>query len=321
MTYMLTAEFEDGLFEALRHAFTAILVRDAADSDKFKSRVERFKVHGLLSYRMESMFKPKEINFDPARVEDSRYRRKLIRELKAPRPSKWVYRNIQIDRSKLADEGYLNDIAKLLAYGWSKALMPIDSPLSALLLLKQDADFVSLVLDKFGPHQISSEVVAHYRLRTFIEDAVDNNETLKASLAEIRKVGAEARAKFSEEMAVVNKEILRDFNARMDSILAETKASCDSALTHTSGELADVADHSRKVLEESGYPNRDPEKEWREQLRKADEKRKAESPKLSWTAKALITLGGLGVATLLGFYLEVGPERVTPFAALASWFN
>ena len=233
-----------------------------------------------------------------------------------------MYHNIHIDRSKLAsDEAYLNDMAKLLAYKWTQALLPVDSAMSRILLLKQDADFVTTCLDKFGPHQISSESVAKFRLRTMIEDAVDKNETLKASLAEIRKVGAEARLRFSEEMAVVNAEALRDFNARMDSILADTKKSCDAALTHTSGELADVAEHSRKVLEESGYPNRDPEKEWREQLRKADEKHEALRPRMGWKAKTFITLGVLGVATLAGFYLEVGAERVTPFAALSALFG
>lgn len=311
--------FEDALYEVSFHAFKSILWREAHDPEVWTKRAERLKANGLLTHTTRSTFKPKEIVVESERLDDPRYRRRLIRELKAPRPSKWVHHEIRIDRAKLIeDENYLADMSKLLAYKWTNKLLPVESDLSKLCLLKLDAEFLADCLDKMSMHQSEADAVAALRLRSFCEEALDKNEKYNAMVADIRKAGSEALAKFRSEMELIKRETLDGFGKSTDRILRDVSEKSDSYMRDTRASISATAEHSARVLEENSS-HVDPETEWRETLRRADEKRKLERKPLGWRSKTLIYTGVLGLGYLLGKYLEI--EGATPFEALSTVFG
>ncbi len=268
--------FEDALFDVLLPVFAEILKRDAVNAELFAKRTARFKVNGLLTFAEPAKIKAPEFTVDNDRLDDPRYRRMVVRKLKAPRPGKWTFHELRIDRIRIEnDADYLNAMAKVLAYKWVQKITPVDCEVDALLLMKQNADTVTICLDKFAMHQTDGKTVAACVMRTFCEEALDKNETLNFHLNEIRRVAAEARANLVETMAPINKKLIEDFNARIAEINAQTAADADEYLAGLRARMAETADHAGEVLAESGYPNNDVEAEWREQLRKADEKRRA----------------------------------------------
>lgn len=313
-TVVMSEKFEEALFALSLDIFTAMLRRDSVCESLWKTRVARLKTHGLLTFVSESSFKPKEITVESERLDDPRYRRLLIRQLKAPRPSKWVQNEIHIDRTRLAtDEDYLDKMAKLVAYKWTKKLLPVDSAVTALLLLKQDLTSVGACLDSMGNHQSDAESVGEHKMRAMVEEELDKNETFNLLCAEIRATGKAAREKFSAEMAEFKSKLLADFAANTEANMAKARALCDEHENAIRERIAATAERSKEVLEASAC--RDPEIEWREQLAEADRKHRENRPKMGILAKSLIGLAVVAVAGVLAFHLEVA--GVTPVEALS----
>lgn len=265
--------FSAELMSVVYAAMNEILRTAASDEKLWKHRIERITIHGLLNYKTPSKFTPKEIVVDQARLDDVRYRRSLIRQLKAPRPGKWNYHNIGIDRTRiLSDETYLDEMSKVLAYRWVSRLLPCELPTSLIALLKMDAKFIAFCMDKMGPHQISGDVVGYLLMRHIAEEAVETSPTYIAVSTKLRTECAAIRADFERELAIIVAETRASAAESFATITAETNRKADEALLRINGNLAATAASCQKALDES--PKGDAETLWRAQLAARDEERR-----------------------------------------------
>lgn len=268
--------FSNELMSVVFAAMNEILRTSASDEKLWKHRHERIKIHGLLNYATPSKFKPKEIVVDQDRLDDVRYRRSLIRQLKAPRPGKWNYHSIGIDRARiLSDESYLEEMSKVLAYRWVARLLPVELPTSLIALLKQDVKFIEFCMDKLGPHQIDGDVVAFMLVRHLAEEALETSPTYIAVSTKLRTECAAIRADFERNVAIIAAETRASAEKSFAAITADANRKADEALVRINANLAATAASCQKALDES--PKGDQETLWRAQLAARDEERRKNS--------------------------------------------
>lgn len=262
----LNENFANELLAVVYTAMSDLVRRDAQTPEAWKNRADRIKIHGLLNFKTPSRHKPKEIVMDAERLDDPRYRRSMVRKLQAPRPGKWNYHNIEVDRNRLlTDETYFADMVKVMSYRWLEALLPINDATDALVLLKLDMASLEFCMDKLGPHQISSWLVAGVMLRNMAEELVDNNPRYLAAVASIREAAADARKTLVEAMAVIREDVLSTHRAETDAILAKVNKDADDFLAGMNARIAETAANSKRALDDSR--ERDAE------LARADEER------------------------------------------------
>jgi len=234
------ATIDTRLFPVFQNIYSSLLNRARQDSDFMRTLVEYLKKFNLLTVREESSFKPKEIVVDHAQLSDARYRRSLIRKLKAPRPSAYVYHTLPVDKERLDSEPYSTALTEFLAQ--MTCIKLSDAAYDEVLVLAHLSEEVLFAFFKERMQfELTAETLSAFALRRMCERLVDDNPHYQAAVATIRKAGAEARAKLRQEMSVVNEVLLADFNARMAEHLAESNKRSDLFLA----ELHQAAEERR----------------------------------------------------------------------------
>ncbi len=154
------------LFQLSQSLFDSILLRASKDDTIWNHRVESFRKLSMLEFLVPSAFKPKPYDIEEERLEDSRYRRQVIRKLKAPRPSKWSREFLHIDQARMEDEKYRSDIASVLAYRFMLLLTPLSEELHVVLpLLKMSAEEIEYALDALALNTLDSVNMAKLLLQ------------------------------------------------------------------------------------------------------------------------------------------------------------
>lgn len=310
-----------------RGLFVSVL-RNADVSDaSWKARLNTLDVFGLTEFREPSNHKPKPIEFDHARLDEPAYRRTLIRKLKAPRPGKWTYHKLRIERDKIHEDHYGTQIGTLLAWKFTNiVLSEVESNSATMLLLtKLDIRTLTRCLDKFQKHTLSGESVGHEIVRFAVEQALDTNETLKFHMDEIARVGAEERARLSAEMRPIIEKTLADFDDSMKATMESINHDADTYIEKLRIRSALARAQTQQVLDECA-PDPDPEASFRHSV-KMREKELRDERRRNWRAKPFFIrfmphaaiIAGLTATT---FFLEIGESRTTPWEALqnlASW--
>ncbi len=280
-TITIDSKFEHGLMDTFVALFAKVIRKDASSESAWAKFSKSIKSHGLTTFCCESTFKPAALEVDNSRLEDSRYRRTVIRKLKAPRPSATVSHEVRIDRERiLVDDHYLADMSKLIAYKWMRKLADVETDLERLLLLKTGEKALRRALDSLGMHESDGETVAGIVMRSFAEEALDSNETLKRVEAEIRAEGARSLHDFRESMAPVTERILSEFSSNIDAHLAKVSAEADEFIAGMRARMSEVAASNEKGLAECSHD--DEETEWRKLLAASDARRREARRKMGW---------------------------------------
>jgi hypothetical protein len=303
MNAQLPAGF-DHLFTVGSSLFAAVLLRDSQDNETWKKRNETFYKHGLLSFLKESIFKPKVIELDESKLDDVRYRRKLIRQLKAPRPGKWQEVRLTIDPGRLKESAYLEQMAAILAYKWALKLLPAEEPQSLLALAHLDEESLTYCLDNMGKHQSTAETVAARVLRTIAERLVDANPRFQAAVASIRHTAAEARDEFLRSFGEFSSQLIAEHKVASEAITAESNARFDALSAEIAADFARQAAQTQAVLDANAPSGLSPQEEFRRDvLRREKEFRDANrmSPRGKFFAWTLT----IAAAVALAFFLEV----------------
>ena len=326
-TNLPTMGHAEVLMNHWRGLFVSVLRNAAISQDSWKARLSSLDVFGLTEFREPSKHEPKPIEFDQDRLEDPSYRRYLIRKLKAPRPGKWIYHKLRIDRDQISDDHYANQIGTLLAWRFTNIVLQEVETNSAtmLLLTKLDVGSLTRCLDKFQRHTLNGENVSQEILRFHVEQVLDNNATLQEATRKIAEVGAEARANFTAQMKPIIEKTIADFDANMRPMLESIRQDVDAYLEKQRIRSALESARTQKVLEECA-PDPDPEASFRRAV-KEREREAREERRRNWRAKPFYirfmphaaVVAGAAIAT---FFLEVGENRTTPWEAMrdaAGW--
>lgn len=310
-----------------RGLFVSVLRNAAVSDESWKARLNSLDVFGLTEFREPSKHVAKPIEVDQDRLEDPKYRRFLVRKLKAPRPGKWTYHKLRIEREQLADDHYANQVGTLLAWRFTNIVLHEVETSSAtmLLLTKLDVGSLTRCLDSFQRHTLNGENVSHMIVRFNVEQALDNNATLQEAMRKIAEAGAEARAQFTAEMKPVIEKTLADFDANMKPMLESINRDVDVYIEKLRIRSALNAARTQQVLDECA-PDPDPEASFRHSV-KMREREEREERRRNWRAQpfyvrfmphAAVVAG----AVVVTFFMEVGESRTTPWEALrdmAGW--
>ncbi|HEY9869195.1 MAG TPA: hypothetical protein V6D08_08515 [Candidatus Obscuribacterales bacterium] len=301
-----TEAYENALFDLSRFLFSAILVRDAADDELWSQRVQTLEHNGLLSFLLPSPFKAAPIEVDESRLEDARYRRHLVRKLKAPRPGKHVSVRVAIKRDELSNAAYLADICKLLAYKWVSKLLPDTDWTEKLLLLKQDERILTRALDTMRMHQSDGKRVAQLVMRLTAEEILDGNTRMQEIVSSMKAESARVVADVSARIAQMNSGVLAEATAAIARITADAGRQCDAYLEVIRRDAEAARARTDKVLSECA-PDPDPEASWRRAMEARERERKLANRRGNrlWCAFFLVIFGVLALHAEFGGFRAI----------------
>ncbi|HMP54481.1 MAG TPA: hypothetical protein PKD05_23240, partial [Candidatus Melainabacteria bacterium] len=318
-----TERYADELHDLFTTLFHRVLKKASIDEASWKHRIATFDYTTLLEFVVPSPIKPKPIEVDESKLEDARYRRTLIRKLKAPRPSKWARHKLQIDRNKISDDTYCEQMAKVLAYQWMKRLMPFESYTEILMIRQSTVEDLEYLLDNTRLNCVSAQRCSGMLMHRLADSLVANNPTFKKIESMIRSVGQDARAKLSAALASMREETMTSFKASCDRTIEDSNKKFDNLLAGIRERLQESARRSQAVLDEHGIdPNEDREETFRRSVLRKEAERRAEA-KARWRQKPLWVrlLPGLSsVAVLVGLFFHMEIADVTPYEWLRLQF-
>lgn len=310
------------LTENWRELFVSVLHSASKSDEDWKNRLNSFTVFGLTEFLEPSKVKAKPIEIDHEKLEETPYRRALIRKLKAPRPGKWVSHRLHIDRDRLSDSHYVNQIATLLAWKFAHIVLSDanNNPLTMLLLSKLDESSLTRSLNKFQRHTLSGDNVAHEVICDAAEKAVENNETMKYHLGEIKAAGAKAREDFITEMRPVMEKTISDFESNMRVYLDSLNEEVDDYIRNLQIRSALASARTQKVLDDN-RPDPNPEATFRASVMRREqemrEERRRDWAKLPFYIRYFPHVAVVSAVVTSFFFLEVGESGTTPAEGLS----
>lgn len=221
------AAIEKTLAPVFRRIYSSLLSKARLDDSYLAKLREYLKKFNLLSVREKSIFKPKEISFDAAQLGDVVYRRRLIRQLKAPRPAAYVYHTLPVDAERLAMQPYFEALTDFIVRATCERLVEARQDQVAIIAGLTDEALFDFLKQRhqfeMTPENLSAHAM-HHLCHRLIED----NPRFQGACAMIREAGQAAREQLCSEMAVFNEASQAQFSARMDEISAQAAASCDA---------------------------------------------------------------------------------------------
>jgi len=239
------------LFSICQSLFDTVLLHSSKDDSLWNHRQESFRKLSMLEFLVPSLFTPKPYDIDEERLEDGRYRRQVIRKLKAPRPGKWSRQFLHIDQSRMEDETYRSEMATVLAYRFMLFLTPLSDEMHVVLpLIKMSVEEIEYALDVLALNTIDSVNLAKLLLTRLANKLIDKNPTfikVESELkAEMKAIGEELRASMKE---IADKH-RAEFGATLDGILSEVRRSADETIAGIKERMSESAKRTQAVLDE-----------------------------------------------------------------------
>ena len=326
-----------------RPLFESVLLNASGDEQRWAHRVKTFESCGLLDFHTASTLKPKPVidqyyedadgkrtyTFSDEQLEQPRFKSRLVRKLKALRPSKWTRHRLQLHRDRVADPKYREDIAKVLAYKWVGHLEP--QALDVMYMRLMDPAALEYCLDKFSMNEICSENVNDYLLRRFADDLLDNNEEFQALLQRMRDEMAPIREQCMAEIREITARCLAESQAAMDAIAAQARERCDIAIAEIRARAAEAEARHAKFMAENVRPeDEDPEESFRQSVNARIARRNAAIKRLArmrrrkplgfmwWLGSRLFILG---IPVALACFMEFGEDGVTLVEFVNEYFG
>lgn len=232
----------DKLAPVFQKAFQDLLSQ-ARIEPNFHSRLkEALKKFNLLSYRQFSPFKPKEIHVEQDKLADSRYRRSLIRQLKAPRPSPYVNHTFSMEPAELFSGKdqyeYLLALSQYMAQIAASRLGETQNH-QALIITRLAAHDLLAFLESHKLYELEAEHLSNFILRQLCQRVIEENPRYQAAVAMIAKTGKEARERFLAESRAIREESMQSLNKSLDAITAEVNRRVDEYLSRLAQEQAE----------------------------------------------------------------------------------
>ena len=299
---------EKKLAPVFHRLYTSLLSKALSDASFLVTLRDYLKKFNLLTVREKSNFKPKEITFDAAQLGDVVYRRRLIRQLKAPRPSAYVYHTLPVDAERLAMQPYFEALTDFIVRATCERLSEArPDELLVIAALSEEALF-----DFFKQRhlfELTAANLSEHSMRYLCDRLVEDNPRFQAACAMIREAGSAAREQLRSEMAVFNAASLADFNARMDEISAQAAASCDAfigELHRQAEERAAIkrAEDAIKAEEDARNFGKSEQQLFFESVKRR-EREYRKNNKMHPLLKTIYWAGGIALAVGLAFFAEV----------------
>lgn len=333
------------LMDMHRPLFESSLLNACGDEQRWAHRIKTFESCGLLDFHTASTLKPKPVLdqfvetedgerlyvFSEEQLDQPRWKRGLIRKLKAPRPSKWTRHRLPIHRDKIMnDPKYREDISKVLAYKW---VGHIDEPDSMDMMYMQLMDAAALdhFLDTFRLNDISAEKMNAYLVRRLAEELLDKNEKFQELMARMKSEIAPIREQFAIDIRRICEDAMAQSQPVFDAILAEANARADAAIAEIRARSAASEARYAEVIAEHGIKaDEDRQESFRRAVDQKIARRNAARKRLARMRRRrpggfVLWLGSwlaiVGVPVFLAFHLKVGSSETTLVELISQLFN
>ncbi|MCA9806274.1 MAG: hypothetical protein KC777_30105 [Cyanobacteria bacterium HKST-UBA02] len=270
-------KYTEALYDVFRASFEEALSASAVEDARWKRLMTSLDELTLLDFHMPSPFKPEPLDVDESRLDDARYRRYLIRKLKAPRPGKWVRHKLSIDRRQIVDSEYRGKIAKVLAYRFVQLLLPLDSFEVVLPVIKLGATDLEYLLGQLRLNDLSARRVSDLLMRRLARSFIEENEKFQEVSAMIRARGAEARERLAIELHLIEQEVMESFSLKMSEVRSHAARVADRTIAEMRVRSAEQSERTARVLAESALdPLEDREVTFRQTVLASEEARRQE---------------------------------------------
>ena len=244
--------------------FEQVLIRAAANDDRWLHRIETFKRLSMLEFIVPSKFKAPKIEIDHERMDnDGRYRHTIANKIKRRRPGKWTRHVIEIDRNGLSDDTYRKDISKILAMKFLALVIPTgntaDEGAEVILpLLRMNADQLELVLDSIPLNKIDAPAVSRAIIEKMAHDEIEKNPKFQQICRDISAAAQAALAEFRVHAEEVRAKALESFDKSSRESLAAVCKFADHSITGVMSVLESLETHFIDVdLSELNLPELD----------------------------------------------------------------
>lgn len=322
--------------------FESVLANAASDEALWNHRVKTFEALGLLDFQTAS--EPKHHGLDqfagdcngesvyvlPAKqLDEPILRRRLLRKLKAHRPSIRTRHRLQLHRDQVAEDKYRRDIAKVLTYKWVLNLEPRDMDMAIANLM--DVSALEQCLDTFRLNDLSAANISSLLLRRSVNELLGRSEKLKAR---IDLAGAKMAFVQAEAIECIRRrfeQILEESKFTLSCILAETHANYDGAIADNRKRGADDAvAYAKKLEERAAKDSEDPQENFRRAVDRRLSRRKAARKRLArmrrrhpgaFAFRLASRMILFTVPLLLAFHIKMGSKGVSPVNAICRLFN
>ncbi|MDZ4837642.1 MAG: hypothetical protein SGJ27_27975 [Candidatus Melainabacteria bacterium] len=316
-----------------RPLFESVLLSASGDEKRWAHRVKTFESSGLLDFQTASTLKPKPVIeqfvedadgermylFGEKQLDQPRWKNRLIRKLKAPRPSKWMRYRLPLHRDKVSDPQYRQDIAKVLAFKWVGHLKPQDMDIMYMRLM--DAEALEHCLDKFNLISLTPDNLNDYLLRRFANELLDKNEEFNALIARMQAEFVPIREQVMAEIREITAKYRAESQAAMDAIAEEARLRADTAIAEIQARAAvNKASYERFLAENASKSDEDPQVAFRRTVDASIARRNAAIKRLGrmrrrkplgfmWWAASRLAI--LGIPVALAMFMEFGEDGTT----------
>jgi len=330
-------------YDLHRPLFESLLLSASVDGQRWAHRVKTFESHGLLEFVTASSLKPKPVldqfvevdgervyTFTERQLEEPKWKRSFIRKVKAPRPSKWTRHLLQLDRNKVADPKYREDIAKVLAYKWVGHLQPEN--LDVLYVKLMDERALEHFLDRFRRIDVTPDNVNAYLTRRLAEELLDKNENFQAIMARMQAEFAPIREETMAEISRICDEARANSKVAFDAILAKATERSDAAIAEIQARAAARAaeEAKAKAAKKDIDEDEDPQVAFRRSVDRRIARQNAARKRLArmrrrkpagfaWWLGSRIAM--VSVPVLLAFHLEIGESHTTLVDLIGQWLS
>lgn len=323
--------------------FEHVLINASMSEKRWSHRVKTFESLGLLDFHTASTLKPRPVFdqfvedengeriyvFSEKQLEVPNWQHRLVRKLRAPRPSQLTRHRLPLHRDQVNDDKYRQDIAKVLAYKWALNLELGHMDIAFMRLM----DVVALehLLDTFRLSDISAKNINSFLLHRLVNQLFDKSEKLEARFNSMKEKIALVQEQAVKDMQLRCAEILAESRLASDAILAETQAQYDAAIAaNRKREADDAALYAKTLAERALRDDEDPEESFRRAVGKRLARQKAARKRLAqrkrrhptgfvfWAASRLALVG---VPLFLAFHLKMGSSGVTLVELISRLLN
>jgi hypothetical protein len=245
-TAFSTTAATTALAPVFQTVFSSLLDKARLDDGLLSRVAEYLKKFNLLVVREESQFKAKEVIVDNSRLNDARYRRQVIRQLKAARPSRFTYYDLPVDSARLAMDDYRQALVEFLTTLTCQRLA--DAGMDQTMVIRTvNADLFFKFLEEKKQFELTPQILADYVLNNMCERLIDNNPRFQEICRTIRATAEDARNVLRAEMAVATEAMTREFDASMAVVLDDIGRQCDAHIAEIHARQAERAEEERRA--------------------------------------------------------------------------
>lgn len=210
--------------------FAELLETSRLDDKRWNKLQSAIQRHGLLSSTIRIPRTSSLPQIDARRLEhDRKYRRSIARQLLKPQGPDFQQVVIPLDRGKLAEPEYSQEMSELLANRWAEKLLhQKPDVVDSLVLLRTTPETLFDGLDRLYRYQSTARDVSHRMFLRFAQEEIDRSAEVQSVFAEVNAAFDEIEERASSQFDEIANRMLSGVDEAFARIKEQTDAKFDA---------------------------------------------------------------------------------------------